>query len=136
MTIAVVTDSSACLPAELAGQHGIVVVPLAVVIDGDQWRDGEIDAREFYDRLRPSRRATTAAPAPGEFMEAIRVARDSGAAGALCLTLSAEYSGTFGAAMSARQLASSEWPDFSVRVVDTRCLALGHGYCVLAAARA
>ena len=36
MTIAVVTDSSACLPAELAGQHGIIVVPLAVVIDGKQ----------------------------------------------------------------------------------------------------
>src|SRR2546425_12726885 len=104
MTIVVVTDSSACLPAEVAAQHGILVVPLAVVIDGDQWRDGEIDAREFYDRLRPSRRATTAAPAPGEFLDSIRRARDSGASEVLCLTLSSKYSGTFASAVSAQEM--------------------------------
>src|SRR5712691_7139294 len=101
MTIAVVTDSSACLPAELAAQHGISVVPLVVTIDGEQWRDGDMGGREFYDRLRSSRRATTAAPAPGEFLEAIRRARASGATGVLCLTLFSKYSGTFASAVSA-----------------------------------
>jgi len=131
-----VTDSSACLSAEIAALHRITVVSLTVAIDGEQWRDEAITGREFYDRLRLSQEAMSAAPAPGEFSEAFHGARQSGADAVLCLTLPSEYSGTYGAAVNARELVSREWPDFPVRVVDTRCMAMAHGFCVLAAARA
>lgn len=134
--IAIVTDSSACLPVELIQQFYIAVVPLALLFDGDVYRDGELSNEEFYERLRdPHRHPTTAAPAPGEFLTAFRQARESGASAALCLTLSSRYSGTHSSAVNAEQLAARELPDFPVRVVDTEGIAMAHGFAVLAAAR-
>ena len=134
--IAIVTDSSACLPAEYIQRYRIAVVPLALLFDGNIYRDGELSNEEFYERLRdPHRHITTAAPAPGEFLKAFRQARGNGASAALCLTLSSRYSGTHSSAVNAQQLAARELPDFPVRIVDTEGIAMAHGFAVLAAAR-
>lgn len=135
--IVVVTDSSSCLPTELIERHGIIVVPLAFLFDGQLHYDGTIAGHDFYDRMRASRRLpTTASPAPGRFLEAFRQVHQSGAQAVLCLTLPASYSGTYSCALDARELASQELPDLTVRVVDTHSLAMSHGFAVLAAARA
>ncbi len=137
MPIAVIADSSACLPSALVDAHHITIVPLSLLIDSELYQDGAIPDREFYARLRASRSAaSTTSPAPGEFLEAFRRARESGSAAALCLTLPASFSGTYGAAVSAQQLARRDLPDFPVRIVDTGGLAMAHGFAVLAAARA
>src|SRR2546425_12942088 len=112
MAIAVVADSSACQPAEVAVQQSIILVPLAIVVDGEQVPDGDTRARDFYERLKLAHEVSTAAPAPGAFLEAIRHGQESGAGGVLCLTLSSEYSGTYSASMTAREIAASKWPDF------------------------
>jgi DegV family protein with EDD domain len=133
--IAVVTDSSACLPAELLRAHNIVVVPLAVLVDGASFSDSEIDPADFARRLRTGGEyPTSAAPAPGEFLNAFRQARREGAEAVLCLTLSARYSGTHGSAVKAKELAESELPGFPVRIVDTGGIAMAHGFAVLEAA--
>src|SRR3989304_8391264 len=93
--IAIVTDSSACIPAELVRQNRISVVPLAILFGGAVFRDGELPSGEFYSRLRDTQeRATTAAPAPGEFLEAFRRARDEGGGGGPRLALSPPLRGT------------------------------------------
>ena len=135
--VAIVTDSSSCLPAELIEQHRITVVPLAFLFDGQLHYDGTLSSRDFYDRLRASRRSpTTTSPAPGEFLEAFRHTHRSGAQALLCLTLPPSYSGTYGSAVNARELAAQELPGLPVRVLDTHGLAMSHGFAVLAAARA
>jgi DegV family protein with EDD domain len=135
--IAIVTESSACLPAEVVERYGISVVPLGLLFGGELFRDGDLPSAEFYARLRdPAQRATTAAPAPGEFLRAFREARANGATAALCLTLSSQYSGAHSAAVNAAQLAPSELPGFEVRVVDTGGIAMAHGFAVLDAAAA
>ena len=135
--IAIVTDSSACLPADLVERYGVRIVPLALLFGGTVFRDGELSRDEFYARLRdPEQRATTAAPAPGEYLEAFRSARAGGASAVLCLTLSSRYSGTHSSAVNAGDLAARELPDFEVRVLDTGSIAMAHGFAVLDAARA
>src|SRR3972149_4949324 len=63
--VAVVTDSSACLPADLLKAHRITTVPLTFLFDGGLQYDGALSGREFYALLRACRRfPTTAAPAP------------------------------------------------------------------------
>ncbi len=134
--IAVITDSSACLPPGLVQQYRIIVVPVVLLFDGEVYRDGAFPAADFYARLRdPRQHPTTAAPAPGEFLEAFRRAGAEGASAALCLTLSSRYSGAHSSAVNAEQLAKRELPDFRVRVVDTGGIAMAHGFAVLAAAR-
>jgi DegV family protein with EDD domain len=135
--IAIVADSSACLPAELIERYGIIIVPLSLLCDGEVFRDGAIPPREFYARLEAARQLPhTSSAAPGEFLEAFRCGHLRGAASVLCLTLSAAYSGTHSAAVNARDLAATELPGVNVQVADTHGLAMTHGFAVLAAARA
>jgi fatty acid kinase fatty acid binding subunit len=135
--VAIVTDSSACLPADVICEYGIIVVPLAVHFDSEVIRDGEIPPDDFIQRLRTSERyPTTAAPAPGEFLDAFRTARAAGARAVLCLTLSSRYSGTYSSAVRARDLATQQLSGLEIRDVDTGGIAMAHGFAVLAAARA
>lgn len=134
--IAIVTDSSACLPADLLASHGIRIVPLTFLFDGDIHYDGTLSATEFYKLLRSAKKfPTTASPAPGAFLETFREATRS-AESALCITLPSRFSGTYSSALNAVELARQELPDFTIRVVDSHCLAMCHGFAVLSAARA
>ncbi len=134
---AIVADSSACLPPEVLAEYGIIIVPLTFLLSGELRRDGEFSGREFYERLRDGRGSPlTNAPAPGEFLEAFRGARDGGATSVLCLTLSADFSGTQSSAKNAAEMAAHELPGLDVHVADTGGVAMVHGFAVLAAARA
>src|SRR3989304_4593584 len=134
--VAVVTDSSACPPAALLKAHRITTVPLTFLFDGGLQYDGALSGREFYALLRASRRfPTTAAPAPAAFLEAYRQAAASAEA-APAAPPPAAFSGTYDSALTAAEMAREELPGFPVRVVDSHCLAMCHGFAVLYAARA
>ncbi len=135
--IAVVADSSSCLPPRLLHEYGIIVVPLSFSFDGEICRDGELSGAAFYERLNRSRRTpSTASPSPGEFLNAFRRARDSGRSAVLCITLASTFSATFSSAERAQEMAASEMPGFPIRTIDSGALALSYGFAVLAAARA
>src|SRR4030042_6923988 len=105
---AIVTDSSACLPAELIRAHRITVVPLAFLFDGDLHLDGSLNSRDFYALLRASRKfPTTASPPPAALVEAFRQAAQTADA-ALCITLPSAFSGTYSSAATAIELARQE----------------------------
>ena len=135
--IALVTDSSACLPRALIQEYGIAVVPLAFLVDGELHHDGDLSPEEFQRRLDAARGpVTTTVPAPGEFLDTFRQLHSAGRREILCLTLSSRYSGTYSAALNAAEMAANEIAGLKVRVVDTGGLAMTHGFAVLAAARA
>ncbi len=132
MAVAVVTDSTAYLPAELAERYGIRVVPLQVTI-GDRTGDESVDIT--YDDVRTALlerdvSVQTSRPAPARFEQAYADAHAGGAAGVVAVTMSAALSGTYDAAQSACDTAPCE-----VRCVDSRTTAMGLGFAVLAAAR-
>jgi DegV family protein with EDD domain len=125
VTVAIVTDSAAALPAELAARHRITVVPMWLTIGGQSVREGERPLSE----LLGDERVSTSGPAPGEFEAAIepRLGDD----GVLVLTIAASMSGTHEAAtVAARELGDR------VRVVDTATAAGAEALVALAAAAA
>ena len=69
--IAVVTDSGAYLPAEIADEYGIHVIPLQLAWDDDTYNDGvDILPAEFYGRLEKSKTIpTTSQPSPAMVKE-------------------------------------------------------------------
>jgi len=129
--VAVVTDSTASLPADLAGQ--LTVVPLTVVVNGVQGRETvDISAEEVAEALNARRTAvTTSRPAPEEFAVVYRRLLDDGAPGVLSIHLSTKFSGTYDAAV----LASAEFGG-RVEVMDSHATAMGLGFPALAAAEA
>ena len=71
MPVKIVTDSTASLPAELAAQHDITVVPLRVRFGSDEYLGGvEISDEEFYRLLETSpEHPATSQPTPAQFQE-------------------------------------------------------------------
>ncbi len=125
MSVAIVTDTAAALPAELVDRHGITVVPMWLTLAGRNVRDDELSIEEVlrYDEV------STSGPSPGEFADAIssRLTDD----GVLVLTIAATMSSTFGAAQT-----GAASVDGKVAVLDTSTAAGAQGLVVLAAARA
>ena len=133
-SIAIVTDTDASLPAEVAARHGVTQVPIMVNFGEEMLKsDEEIDNATLFARVdRDGKLPTTSAPSPGQFAEAYEAALTAGAEQIVCLCVSAEISGTYGAAVVARDI----FPERDISVVDTRTLALAQGFMVLAAAEA
>ena len=129
MSVVVVTDSSARLPSDLLAQSDIRVVPLHVLLDGKDFRDGVDDMpADLYQRAQVS----TAGPSPAELAAAYRNAwADSDGDGVVAVHLSTALSSTVGAA----QHAAAEFSG-TVRVVDSKSAGMGTGFVALAAARA
>jgi DegV family protein with EDD domain len=129
MPVVVVTDSSARLPDELRRRWAIRQVPLHILLDDTDLRDG-VD--EIPYNIHDYGQATTAAATPAELGDAYRQAlADSGGDGVVAVHLSAALSGTIGAAETAAAEIGS-----AVRVLDSKSAAMNTGFIALTAARA
>jgi DegV family protein with EDD domain len=129
MAVVVVTDASSRLPVDDLERYGIRQVPLHVLVDGTDLRDG-ID--ELPHDLHERAHVTTAGASPAELGAAYRQAlADSGGDGVLAVHISAALSSTFSSAVAAAREFGS-----AVRVVNSRSAAMGVGFVALAAARA
>ena len=127
MAVVVVTDSSSRLQSYECKRWGIRQVPLHLLLDGMDLRDGVDDVpHDIHDR-----HATTAGATPAELADAYREAlADSGGDGVVGVHISAALSSTFSSAV---QAAREFGP--SVRLVNSRSTAMGTGFVALAAAR-
>jgi DegV family protein with EDD domain len=136
-SVGIVTDSTACIPPELAERYGIEIVPAHIIVGGRTYADSLTnDTGEFYARIRASNdRPTTAAPSPGMYVEAIgRAARRAQAV--LVITVSAQFSAMYDSARAAIEAVKAESPALDVRLLDSRNAAMAQGFVVLEAARA
>jgi DegV family protein with EDD domain len=137
--VRIVTDSSCDLPADVADEMGIIIVPLSIRFGDEELIDREqLTVAEFWTRcVNSPTLPETAAPAPGQFEAAYRALAADGAAGVVVVSLSGALSATMQSAeLAARSIASDDSIDLDVRVVDSRTVTLGLGTIALACARA
>jgi DegV family protein with EDD domain len=128
MPVVVVSDSSSRLQPDERKRFDIRVVPLHVLIDGTDLRDGIEDVPyDVHDRPK----VTTAGATPAELHETYRQAlTDSEGDGVVAVHLSAALSSTYSTAVStAREFGPQ------VRVINSRSAAMGVGFVTMAAAR-
>jgi DegV family protein with EDD domain len=131
--VAIVTDSTAGLPAELVEELGIHVVPVPLIQDGQIFLDGvDITPTEVYRQLRSGgKEFTTSAPSIPEFLEVYEAAAQ-GASGVISIHMSPELSHTYGAALEA----SKQLEAAPAVVFNCNTAAIGQGFVALEAARA
>jgi len=130
VSVAIVTDSTASLPEDLVSSHAIRVVPLHVVLGGQQYSEGvDITPAELAAALRKFGAVSTSRPSPQAFLDAYEAAAAGGADAVVSVHISSDMSGTVGSAM----LAASQSP-IPVEVVDSRSVGMALGYAVLSAA--
>ena len=67
--IAIVTDSAASVPPELAREVELEIVPVGIQIDNQFLREGlDLTPEEFYAQLEEKEGLTTSQPSPGDFL--------------------------------------------------------------------
>lgn len=131
MRIAVVTDSTAYLPADLAERFALRIVSLHVTVDGaDTLDEHSFTPDDLAAAFARKHRVTTSGATSDELARAYQDALDSGADGVVSIHLSQQLSQTCDAA----RLAASQVDSGRVRVVDSRSAGMGLGFAVLAAA--
>ena len=133
MSIRVVTDSTCDLPAEIADEFHITIVPCVILFGDEEVQDRvEITSEQFFKRLaRESEVPTTTQPSAGAFRETYEQLIKDGATSILSLHLSGKLSGTL---QSARQAADGL--SVPVEIVDSQQVSLALGMGVVEAARA
>ena len=135
---AVVCDTTAYLPDALVAEREIQRISLYVSIDDRQEAEAGItDFADFYERLRASEGgATTSQPSIGDFAAVYEPLLEAGRE-IVSIHISAGISGTFEAAVQARDRLGEEGKGGErIRVFDSRSAAGGMGLCVLAASAA
>jgi DegV family protein with EDD domain len=132
MTIAIVTDSTACLPSYVIERDRISVVPIQVTIDESTKDEGqEINSLAVLSALNLGKHVTTNHPSPQTFQNLFSALQMQGVTQVIAIHLSSELSATYSACVTAAR--ESEIP---VRVVDSRSIGLGLGFAVMAASAA
>jgi len=132
--VAVVTDSTASVPAEVAAARDITVVSLQVVIGATSWDEGVEGGATpamLAEALKHWTPVSTSRPNPEVMLGVYEAVASAGAREIVSVHLSAELSGTFESA----QLAAARAP-VPVHTVDSRQVGVGTGFAVLAAADA
>jgi DegV family protein with EDD domain len=132
MSVAIVTDSTACLHPDDAEREGIAVVPLKVIIGEETFTEGcGLAGDKIAEALRAKKPVSTSRPTPEEFLEIYESLAAGGAAEIVSIHLSAKVSGTLDAATVAGK--RSPVP---VTVVDSTQIGLALGFAAARAARA
>lgn len=139
--VRIVTDSACDLPAEVAEEMGIEIVPLSIRFGDEELIDREeLSVAEFWNRcVNMSTLPETAAPAPGQFETVFRRLAAEGATGIVVVSLSGALSATIQSAELAAKSLTSDGPDVvdvDIRVIDSRTVTMGIGTIAIACAKA
>lgn len=128
MHTAIVTDSTSDIPKDLAEQYDIQIVPNIMVINGQEYEDGQgISREEFYERLpHLNPPPTTATSSSGVYKNLYQRLLGMGYEQVVSFHTSGLLSGIINAANSAAQAFSGR-----VRVVDSEQVSTGVGFQVL-----
>ncbi len=132
MKIAIISDTDTSLPEQSLKEFDIKQVSITIHFGEEILKAcSDITDEQLVERVnREGVLPTTAAPSPGDFSVAYQEAFDKGADEIICLTVSADVSATYQAAVTAKEL----FPGKEITVFDTKSISMGQGFMVLKAA--
>lgn len=133
MSFAIFTDTSANLPTPKTKELDITVVPLSYTVDGEEHvcLDTEaFPAAEYYESMKGSTVIKTSQVNPQKYLDYMEPALKEGK-DILFVGMSSGISGSFASAKIAREQLLEEYPDRSIRLVDSLGASLGEGLLAL-----
>lgn len=123
----VTVNSTVDLPKEWLAERNVPVIPLKYTIDGETYEDmAGLSSKEFFQKLRDGKMATTSQINPEEAREALEPFLKEGK-DVLHLAFSSALSGTCNSMRIAAEELKEEYPARKIIVIDTLCACLGEG---------
>jgi DegV family protein with EDD domain len=134
-SLAIVTDSTATIPAEFVIRYSLTVAPQILVWDGQTLQDGvDIQPDEFYKRLKTAKTMpSTSQVSPAMMQESFQPLVDKGC-NVIGIFISSKLSGTIQSALQAKELMGNAGE--KVKIVDSQSTTMSMGFQILAVARA
>lgn len=132
MTVRILTDSTADLPASVIKKLDIMMLPIYIHIGNRDYLDGvDITREEFYKNLPEYKsHPTTAVPSPAKFRLMYEALAGEGATEVISIHVSSSLS----AIVNVAEAAAKETTSVPVTVLDSRQLSMGTGFLVEKAA--
>jgi DegV family protein with EDD domain len=134
LSIQLLTDSACDLPKELLEKQNIIMLPLVVHLEDEDFFDTEtIDSSKVYEAMRSEKVPKTSQVPPTRFQETFsKLAEEKKEA--VYIAFSSELSGTYQTASMIADQVREKYPNFKLTILDTKCASLGMGLVVLKAA--
>lgn len=134
--VAIMADSIASIPQEIAKEYGIKVIPFHTIIDGKDYLDPQVDMKQLYIRLKEKENLpTTSAFSIGECLQAYQELSQETEA-IICISLTSAFTMGYKAAIQAREIAQEKLPKTTIEVIDSRTTSGGEQLIILEAAKA
>jgi DegV family protein with EDD domain len=137
--IAIVTDSTACIPESIRNALNIHWLPYYIHRGKEVLRDlVTITPKDFYEWLPTAKEIPqTACPGSGEYLAMYeKLAKEDGVQEIVSIHMTSKGSGAYQAARTAQEMVKESIPDLLVEVVDTLNVSMCHGWMVIESARA
>jgi len=133
MSIKIVTDSAADLPAVLAEELDVTVVPVYLRFGDEVYRDRvDISEDEFYQRLlHDPVHPNTTQPTPQDFASVYdKLSQD--ADGIISIHITSILSGTYNSAVQGKKMVGDRCP---IEIVDSQTVSIAVGLTVIQASK-
>ena len=139
--IKLTTDSAADIPAALAGELGIQVLPFPIAMGDREYQDGvDFTPQAFYQALLAAPQIPTHAQLnPYVFTQCFEQAWQEGCTDLIHTSINSKGSATYQNALQAREEFYEDHPEaretFRIFILDSKTYTMGYGWAVLEGAR-
>lgn len=123
------TCSTSDLPQHYIDKNEIAIVKFTFTIDHKEYKDGEMDAKAFFDMEREGHTPTTSQVTPDEYYQLFDEILSSGQ-DLLYIAFSSGLSGSCNNAKLVADDMRTKYPDRKLFVIDSLCASLGQGLLV------
>jgi len=126
----ILTDSCIDLPAAVADELDLKVIPLYLTVDKKNYYnyldEREITFKEFYQLLREKKVPQTSQINPQEFLDIMEPFLKEGL-DILSISFSSQLSGTYNSSVIARDELQEKYLEQKIITIDSQCASMGQG---------
>lgn len=139
--IKISTDSTADIPKEFCERYGISVLPLTIIHDGKEYRDGiDITPKEFYKILDSSDKLPISSQVSVYlYMDLFEKTFKDGYTDLIQVTLNSKGSGTYQAAELTKKMFFEEHSEaaenFRIHIIDSKTYSMAYGIPIVEGAQ-
>jgi DegV family protein with EDD domain len=131
MAIRLLADSGADLPKRYYNEHNITFIPLRVTLNEKEYDDSiTIQPEEIYEEMRSGKSPKTSQASPN-YLKEVFTELAKASEPAIYIAFSSGLSGTYQTAVMMRNEVLEEYPDFDLRIIDSKGASLGYGLAVM-----
>lgn len=136
MGVKIVTDSTCYLPKEYLEKYDISIVSLNVILNGNSYREVDLDNVDFYEKMNESGEIPTSSQPSMDEVHKVFLEKASEGHDIVGIFLSSDMSGTFSSAHIVKDMILEEYPDAKIELIDSRTNCMQMGFQALQGARA